>query len=41
MPEELCEIVNGDFENEEVNDENQDDIGPNVEEVGKAWLWGR
>ena len=44
MPDELNEILNDGFgESAEVIDDNADeqDVVLNVEEAGKAWLWGR
>ena len=41
MPDELNEILNEGFgESAEVIDDEQD-VVLNVEEAGKAWLWGR
>ena len=44
MPDELNEILNDSFgESAEVIDDNaeEQDVVLNVEEAGKAWLWGR
>ena len=44
MPDELNEILNdGSKESAEVIDNNADDqdVVLNVEEAGRAWLWGR